>query len=84
MLGRRAIEARFGAASLAEISEYLGRTLPGLGPFEGSVVVSDQDGSLGIENLHVEGGRRNTLHVSVDGRSVPWNGARSSASRRPR
>ena len=50
-------EARFHAADLELAKPYLAFEPPDVGPIRGGVTLSDRDGTLGIEELHVAGGR---------------------------
>ncbi len=58
----------FSGADLRYANHYLGRELPDLGPVRGNVVLSDRDGSLGIEEMRVAGGRTGTLTFDFSGR----------------
>ncbi len=67
LLARRGIslDVDFGTANLQSLGEVFGQTLPPIGRIEGSVRVSDVDGTLGIEDLRVRAGDRGLVEVNL-------------------
>lgn len=63
-----ALEVTFGASSLHYLKEVLARELPRTTPFEGAVRVSDADGSLGVEQLRLHGGKDSPVEIHLDAR----------------
>lgn len=62
------LDARFGSDSLKVLEASLGRELPALGKLEGSFLVRDADGSLGVEQAHLKLGRPELLELELSGR----------------
>jgi uncharacterized protein involved in outer membrane biogenesis len=58
----------FAGADFRYVNPYLDRELPELGPVRGNVVLSDRDGSLGVEEMRIAGGRKDTLTFDFSGR----------------
>jgi uncharacterized protein involved in outer membrane biogenesis len=67
LLARRGIslDVDFGTANLQSLGEVFGQTLPPIGRIEGSVRVSDVDGTLGIEDLRLRAGDRGLVEVNL-------------------
>ncbi len=62
------LHGRFAGADLRDANPYLVHALPDLGPFAGSLELSDLDGTLGIERMRITGGREGALKFEVSGR----------------
>ena len=59
---------KFAGADLRYANAYLDHELPDVGPVRGNVVLSDRDGSLGVEEMRIAGGREGTLSFDFSGR----------------
>ena len=62
------LAGEFAGADLRYANPYLDHELPDVGPVEGSATLSDRDGSLGLERLHIAGGREDTMTFEFSGR----------------
>lgn len=63
------LRADFGAADLSLLETYLDRPLPGgIGPITGHTLLTDEDGSLGLEHIRLHGGRKELLSIDLDGK----------------
>ncbi len=58
----------FAGADLRYANPYLAYELPDVGPVWGNVTLSDRDGSLGVEEMRIAGGRKGTLTFDFSGR----------------
>ena len=61
------LSGAFGAADLRHARPYLDYDPPDLGPISGSFEISDQDGTLGIENFELHGGRKDLFEIELSG-----------------
>jgi hypothetical protein len=61
------LQAEFGALDLSHARPYLAREPPDLGPLEGTAHLSDLDGTLGVEEFRVRGGREGVFRIDVSG-----------------
>lgn len=61
------LELDFSAADLRMAAAYLDSELPDLAPVEGTAVLSDRDGSLGLDRFAVRAGREGRLDLEVTG-----------------
>jgi hypothetical protein len=61
------LELDFGAADLRRAAAYLDVELPDLAPVEGTALLSDRDGSLGLDRFTVRAGREGRLDLEVSG-----------------
>jgi len=59
--------AEFGARDLSQLSVYLERDLPDVGPLRGAATLSDQDGSLGLEALSLRAARAKVFEIELLG-----------------
>jgi hypothetical protein len=59
---------KFAGADLRYANPYLDHELPDVGPVRGNVTLSDRDGSLGVEEMRIAGGREGTLTFDFSGR----------------
>jgi uncharacterized protein involved in outer membrane biogenesis len=66
-LRKLSLRGRFGGLTAEMFEGFLGRRLPNLGQLEGSVEVSDDDGSVGIERFRVDGGRDGAFRFAAKG-----------------
>jgi uncharacterized protein involved in outer membrane biogenesis len=62
------LTGEFAGADLRYANPYLDHELPDVGPVAGSAILSDRDGSLGVEKLKLSGGRKDTLLFDFSGR----------------
>jgi hypothetical protein len=62
------LDGEFAHADLRYANPYLDYELPDVGPIRGSVVLSDRDGSLGVEEMRIAGGREGTSSFEFSGR----------------
>ena len=62
------LAGEFAGADFRYANPYLDRELPEVGPVRGNVVLSDRDGSLGVEEMRIAGGREGTLTFDFSGR----------------
>jgi uncharacterized protein involved in outer membrane biogenesis len=62
------LSGEFAGADLRYANPYLDHELPDLGPVAGSIRLSDRDGSLGIEQMQITGGRKGALTFDITGR----------------
>jgi hypothetical protein len=62
------LAAEFAGADFRYANPYLEHELPELGPVRGNVTLSDLDGSLGVEDVWIAGGREDTLTFDFSGR----------------
>jgi len=62
------LSGSFAGEDLRDADPYLDHALPDLGPFAGSLELSDLDGTLGIERMRITGGREGALTFEVSGR----------------
>ena len=62
------LAGEFAGADLRYANPYLDRELPDVGPVRGNVVLSDRDGSLGVEEMRITGGREGTFTFDFSGR----------------
>jgi len=69
LIGLRGVHlsGRFGAADLDDAAPYLTYQAPHIGPIRGSADLSDEDGSLGLEDLRLFGGREGTFEIALTG-----------------
>lgn len=58
-------EAR--VAALPHLDPLVGHPLPDLGPFQATAQLTDRDGSLGVDGLQIEGGRKGLFSVRLSG-----------------
>ncbi|MFV1978158.1 MAG: AsmA family protein, partial [Myxococcota bacterium] len=58
----------FAGADLRYANPFLDHELPDVGPVGGNVTLSDRDGSLGVEEMRIAGGRKGTLTFDFSGR----------------
>lgn len=61
------LRAEFGAENLSLFEAYFERPLPNIGPVTGSSTLTDRDGSLGLEPIRLQGGRKELLSVDFEG-----------------
>lgn len=62
------LRAEFVAEDLSLFAPVLGRPLPGgIGPITGYTVLSDEDGSLGLDPVHLHGGQQGLLSIDLEG-----------------
>jgi hypothetical protein len=62
------LAGEFAGADFRYANPYLDRELPEVGPVRGNVVLSDRDGSLGVEEMRIAGGREGTFTFDFSGR----------------
>lgn len=62
------IDLAFGAESLHHLIELLESELPSTSPIRGTAAISDKDGSLGLEHLHLHGGENSPVEIHLDAR----------------
>jgi len=62
------LAGEFAGADFRYANPYLDRELPEVGPVRGSVLLSDRDGSLGVEEMRIAGGREGTFTFDFSGR----------------
>ncbi len=61
------LKAEAGATALPLLDPLVGHPLPDLGPVTASATIADNDASLGIDELRIEGGQPGRFTVSVAG-----------------
>ncbi len=61
------LAGEFAGADLRYANPFLDRALPDLGPVGGRARLSDRDGSLGVEELRITGGRKGRLTFEFSG-----------------
>jgi len=66
-LGGVLMTARFGDPDTSDIGTLYGIDLSGVGSILGEAVVSDEDGTLGIEHLELLAGHADTVQLAVTG-----------------
>lgn len=59
--------AQFGVADLRHLQSLRERALPHVGPLRGGAILSDRKGALGIEHLHLTGGRPGVFEIDFSG-----------------
>ncbi|MEE8556983.1 MAG: AsmA family protein, partial [Myxococcota bacterium] len=57
----------FSGSDVRLVNQLVDRELPDIGPIQGSVVLSDKDGSLGAERFRIRGGRAGILELDLQG-----------------
>jgi uncharacterized protein involved in outer membrane biogenesis len=62
------LSGEFAGADIRYANPYLDHELPDVGPVSGSATLSDLDGSLGVEELLLSGGREGILSFDLAGR----------------
>jgi hypothetical protein len=62
------LTAEFARADLRYANPYLDHELPDVGPVAGAFTLSDRDGSLGVGELRIAGGREGALRFDFFGR----------------
>jgi uncharacterized protein involved in outer membrane biogenesis len=62
------LAVKFAGADLRYANPYFDHEIPDVGPVRGNVTLSDRDGSLGVEEMRIAGGREGTLTFDFSGR----------------
>ncbi len=62
------LTAEFGAVDLRHASPYLRGEPPDIGPLRGVARLADSDGTLGIEDFSLQGGREGLFELDLSGR----------------
>jgi uncharacterized protein involved in outer membrane biogenesis len=62
------LTGEFAGADIRYANPYFDHELPDVGPVRGNATLSDRDGSLGVEELRIGGGREGTLTFDFTGR----------------
>jgi hypothetical protein len=62
------LAGEFSGADLRYANPYIDHELPDVGPIRGNAKLSDRDGSLGLEEVRIAGGREGALTFDFSGR----------------
>ncbi|MBW2715512.1 MAG: AsmA family protein [Deltaproteobacteria bacterium] len=62
------LAGEFAGADLRYANLYIDHELPDVGPIRGNAKLSDRDGSLGLEEVRIAGGREDALTFDFSGR----------------
>jgi len=61
------LSAAFQGVDLRNIRSYVEQAIPDIGKVNGSAVMSDADGSLGLESFKIQGGQPGVLNLNLSG-----------------